>query len=95
MPPQPRPRDPQHCTHPPPGAGGGSGGFRGKRESGKENPYSCCVLAGARSMDERRAALEVGWAEWGYQDCWKARWRSRLDEWELKECRRRCSAKVP
>lgn len=39
--------------------GGESGGFRGKRESGKENPYSCCVLAGARSMDERRAALEV------------------------------------
>lgn len=32
------------------GAGGGAGGrgFRGKRESGKENPYSCCVLAGAR-----------------------------------------------
>ncbi|PNW85486.1 hypothetical protein CHLRE_03g188750v5 [Chlamydomonas reinhardtii] len=43
------------------GAGGGAGGrgFRGKRESGKENPYSCCVLAGARSMDERRAALSA------------------------------------
>lgn len=42
------------------GAGGaGGGGFRGKRESGKENPYSCVVLAGARSMDERRAALQA------------------------------------
>ncbi|GIL86754.1 hypothetical protein Vretifemale_14994 [Volvox reticuliferus] len=39
------------------GGGGGAGGFRGKKESGKENPYSCVVLAGARSMDERRAAL--------------------------------------
>lgn len=28
-------------------------------ESGKENPYSCCVLAGARSMHERRSALQV------------------------------------
>ncbi|GLC38638.1 hypothetical protein PLESTB_000455000 [Pleodorina starrii] len=39
------------------GGAGGGGGFRGKKESGKENPYSCVVLAGARSMDERRAAL--------------------------------------
>ncbi len=48
-------------THPlcPPGGGTCGGGFRGKRESGRENPYSCLVLAGARSMDERRAALEV------------------------------------
>ncbi|KAI7842747.1 hypothetical protein COHA_003675 [Chlorella ohadii] len=41
------------------GGGTGGGGFRGKRESGRENPYSCLVLAGARSMDERRAALEA------------------------------------
>ncbi|KXZ56945.1 hypothetical protein GPECTOR_1g852 [Gonium pectorale] len=41
------------------GGGGGAGGFKGKRESGKENPYSCLVLAGARSMDERRAALSA------------------------------------
>ncbi|EFJ48542.1 hypothetical protein VOLCADRAFT_90875 [Volvox carteri f. nagariensis] len=41
------------------GGGGGEGGFRGKMESGKENPYSCVVLAGARSMDERRAALSA------------------------------------
>lgn len=34
-------------------------GCRGKRESGKENPYSCVVLAGARSMEERRSALQV------------------------------------
>jgi ATP-dependent RNA helicase DDX1 len=43
-------------------AGDGSGGgaaFRGKRESGKEHPYSCVVLAGARSMEERRTALQV------------------------------------
>ncbi|KAL4449436.1 hypothetical protein ABPG77_007080 [Micractinium sp. CCAP 211/92] len=40
--------------------GGGSGaGFRGKRESGVENRYSCVVLGGARSMDERRAALQA------------------------------------
>lgn len=32
---------------------------RGRRESGKENPYSCAVLAGARNMHERRMALEV------------------------------------
>ena len=45
------------------GSGGGGGAFRGKRESGKEHPYSCVVLAGARSMEERRAALQVreGW----------------------------------
>jgi hypothetical protein len=30
---------------------------RGKVESGKENVYSCVVLAGGRSMDERRRAL--------------------------------------
>lgn len=37
------------------GAGGkaGGGGFQGKRESGKEHPYSCVVLAGARSMQVR------------------------------------------
>lgn len=32
---------------------------RGKRESGKEGAYSCVVLGGARSMDERRRALQV------------------------------------
>uniref|UniRef100_A0A7S2YVG3 Helicase C-terminal domain-containing protein n=1 Tax=Chloropicon laureae TaxID=464258 RepID=A0A7S2YVG3_9CHLO len=41
--------------------GGGSSGkkFRGKVEKGLENPYSCVVLAGARSMHERRAALQA------------------------------------
>ncbi|KAF8064578.1 DDX1 [Scenedesmus sp. PABB004] len=39
--------------------GGGGGRARGPRESGKEHPYSCLVLAGARSMDERRAALQA------------------------------------
>ena len=38
---------------------GGGRAFRGKAESGKENPYSCVVLAGARSMHERRKALQV------------------------------------
>lgn len=38
---------------------GGGGKFRGKMEKGVQNPYSCLVLAGARSMDERRAALQV------------------------------------
>ena len=38
---------------------GGGGKFRGKMEKGVENPYSCLVLAGARSMDERRQALQV------------------------------------
>ncbi|BDA42848.1 ATP-dependent RNA helicase DDX1 [Coccomyxa sp. Obi] len=40
--------------------GGGRGGrWAGRRESGKENPYSCCVLAGARSTDQRRDALQA------------------------------------
>ena len=39
--------------------GGGGGRWAGRRESGKENPYSCCVLAGARSTDQRREALQV------------------------------------
>eukprot|EP01025_Chloroclados_australasicus_P054950 TRINITY_DN6577_c0_g1_i1.p1 TRINITY_DN6577_c0_g1~~TRINITY_DN6577_c0_g1_i1.p1 ORF type:complete len:753 (-),score=102.41 TRINITY_DN6577_c0_g1_i1:390-2648(-) len=38
---------------------GGGRAFRGKAESGKENPYSCVVLAGGRAMDERRAALKA------------------------------------
>lgn len=39
---------------------GGTGApFRGKRESGKEHAYSCVVLAGRRSMDQRREALQV------------------------------------
>eukprot|EP00899_Mesostigma_viride_P015632 jgi/Mesvir1/2406/Mv22148-RA.1 len=36
---------------------GGSKGFMGKAETGKENPYSCVVLAGVRSMEERRRNL--------------------------------------
>ena len=38
-------------------AAGGGKGFRGKAEKGVENPYSCVVLAGMRSMDERRRSL--------------------------------------
>jgi len=40
------------------GLGGGKA-FRGKAESGKESPYSCVVLAGARSVEERRRALRA------------------------------------
>jgi ATP-dependent RNA helicase DDX1 len=41
-------------------AGGGQreGGSLNKKETGKENLYSCCVLAGMRSMEQRRLALE-------------------------------------
>ena len=38
---------------------GGGQRWAGRKESGKENPYSCVVLAGARSTDERREALQV------------------------------------
>ena len=38
---------------------GGGRGFGGKAEKGLENPYSCVVLAGQRSMDQRRAALRA------------------------------------
>ena len=38
-----------------------SGGerWRGPRESGRESPYSCVVLAGARSNEARSEALQV------------------------------------
>eukprot|EP00928_Gymnodinium_smaydae_P004896 TRINITY_DN11678_c0_g6_i1.p1 TRINITY_DN11678_c0_g6~~TRINITY_DN11678_c0_g6_i1.p1 ORF type:complete len:830 (+),score=156.64 TRINITY_DN11678_c0_g6_i1:114-2492(+) len=39
--------------------GGERGGYTGKVESGKENPYSCVVLAGARNQGERRRSLEA------------------------------------
>ena len=38
---------------------GGGQRWAGRKESGKESPYSCVVLAGARSTDERREALQV------------------------------------
>ena len=38
--------------------GGGRGGFQGKKESGKENPYSCVVVAGFRRQQERRENLQ-------------------------------------
>lgn len=39
-------------------SGLGAGRFSGRAsEKGKENAYSCCVLAGGRPMHERRAAL--------------------------------------
>jgi len=37
---------------------GGTQSYAGKMETGKENPYSCVVLAGARDVDQRRANLE-------------------------------------
>ena len=42
------------------GGGGGKGRkFQGKVEKGLENKYSCCVLAGKRSMNERRENLQA------------------------------------
>merc|ERR1712190_605995 len=38
---------------------GGTKGYGGKMETGKENPYSCVVLAGMRAQDERRMNLEA------------------------------------
>ncbi|CAE7817129.1 DDX1 [Symbiodinium sp. CCMP2456] len=37
---------------------GGTKAWGGKMETGKENPYSCVVLAGMRNQDERRSNLE-------------------------------------
>lgn len=37
---------------------GGTKAYGGKMETGKENPYSCVVLAGMRNQDERRSNLE-------------------------------------
>lgn len=37
---------------------GGCKGFKGKFESGKENPYSCVVLAGGRTQKQRQENLE-------------------------------------
>lgn len=37
---------------------GGGRHFSGGKESGKENAFSCCVLAGMRSMVERRVRGE-------------------------------------
>merc|ERR1719215_202326 len=36
----------------------GARAFKGKFESGKENPYSCAVLSGQRSQKDRERALE-------------------------------------
>ena len=41
------------CSH------GGGSKFKGKSESGKENEYSCCVLAGMRDQNQRRVNLEA------------------------------------
>merc|ERR1719161_798238 len=38
---------------------GGCKGYGVKMETGKENPYSCVVLAGMRNQDERRMNLEA------------------------------------
>ena len=39
---------------------GGGEAFRGKRDSGRQNPYACAVLAGKRGAQQRREALDVG-----------------------------------
>lgn len=33
--------------------------FKGKAETGKEDKYSCCVLAGMRSLQDRRRSLDA------------------------------------
>lgn len=38
---------------------GGGQRFNGSLESGPQSKYSCCVLAGMRSMDDRRVALQA------------------------------------
>ena len=38
----------------------GGQAFRGRKDTGPEAQYSCCVLGGARSMDQRRESLQVG-----------------------------------
>lgn len=38
---------------------GGGKKFNALAETGKENPFSCCVLAGMRSNNERRQSLEA------------------------------------
>ena len=40
-------------------AGGGGRANTGGADSGKENPYSCCVLAGGRTMEQRRRNLQA------------------------------------
>lgn len=37
---------------------GGGKRFTGHQESGKQNAFSCCVLAGMRSMQQRRVRKE-------------------------------------
>lgn len=39
--------------------GGGTRANTTGADTGKENPYSCCVLAGGRSMDQRRRNLQA------------------------------------
>jgi len=40
-------------------AAGGGNKFSGKKEGGKQGVYSCCVLAGMRSQQERKQNLEA------------------------------------
>jgi hypothetical protein len=48
-------------------AGGRKQGFRGKVESGKENKYSCCVLAGERGRSSV-CIVVVGYC-YGWTSC--------------------------
>ena len=60
----------------------GGQAFRGRKDTGPEAQYSCCVLGGARSMDQRRENLQVSHPSFGHLlgsrtlDLWK---RSRVD----------------
>lgn len=39
---------------------GGGKRFTGHQESGNQNAFSCCVLAGMRSMQQRRVSKQTG-----------------------------------
>jgi hypothetical protein len=57
---------------------GDASGFRGKAESNNGGKYSCVVLAGQRSMEERRRALQVGclvFAAWQTSTLLLLQWR--------------------
>ena len=47
------------CKKAPVAYSGSGKAWSGRKETGKENPYSCAVLGGARRTEERQEALQV------------------------------------
>jgi hypothetical protein len=60
-------------------------------EKGVENPYSCMVLAGARSMDQRRDALQVYNLPWLVHQFWPVD----FCQGQLAQCSKEDSCPVP